>query len=51
MQSICIFDCMKMFLTAVIKVEHASNDLLQSSQVKSSMFYLGINKYMFLALT
>ena len=30
MQSICIFDCMKMFLTAVIKVEHESNDLLQS---------------------
>ena len=30
MPSICIFVCMKMFLTAMIKDEHTSNDLLQS---------------------
>ena len=30
MPSICIFVCIKMFLTAVIKNEHASNDSLQS---------------------
>ena len=30
MPSICFFVCMKMFLTAVIKNEHTSNDLLQS---------------------
>ena len=30
MPSICIFDCMKMFLTAVIKDEHTSNDSIQS---------------------
>ena len=30
MPSICIFVCMKMFLTAVIKDEHTSNDLFQS---------------------
>ena len=29
--SICIFACLKMFLTAVIKDEHASKDLLQSN--------------------
>ena len=28
--SICIFVCLKMFLTAVIKDEHASNDLSKS---------------------
>ena len=28
--SICIFVCVKMILTAVIRDEHASNDLLQS---------------------
>ena len=28
--SICIFGCLKMFLTAMIKYEHASKDLLQS---------------------
>ena len=28
--SICIFVCLKVFLTAVIEVEHASNDLLHS---------------------
>ena len=30
MQPICIFVCMKMFLTEVIKEEHTSNDSLQS---------------------
>ena len=30
MPSICIFVCMKKFLTAAIKDEHTSNDLLQS---------------------
>ena len=30
MPSICIFVCMKMFLIAMIKDEHASNDSLQS---------------------
>ena len=30
MPSICSFVCMKMFLTAVIKDEHTSNDRLQS---------------------
>ena len=30
MPSICIFVCMKMFLTAMIKDEHTSNDSLQS---------------------
>ena len=30
MPSICIFVCMKMFMTAVIKDEHTSNDSLQS---------------------
>ena len=30
MPSICIFVCMKMFLTAVIKDEHTSYDSLQS---------------------
>ena len=29
-QSICIFVCVKMILTAVIKDEYTSNDLLQS---------------------
>ena len=29
--SICIFVCLKMHLTAVIRNKHASNDLLQSS--------------------
>ena len=29
--SICIFVCLKMCLTAVIRNKHASNDLLQSS--------------------
>ena len=28
MPSICIFVCIKMFLTAVIKAEHTSNDSL-----------------------
>ena len=30
MSSICIFVCMKIFLTAVIKDKHTSNDSLQS---------------------
>ena len=30
MASVCIFVCLKMFLTALIKDEHTSNDSLQS---------------------
>ena len=34
MPSICIFVCIKLFLTAVIKDEHTSNDLLRGSSNK-----------------
>ena len=39
--SICIFVCVKMFLTSVIKDEHASNDSLQSD-----FFFLFHNRMM-----